>query len=91
MTVAADTGKSVPQIALNWLLQRPTVVHDPHWCTGRDSSCVKISARSAGSCRKSKWRGVDAGQRSHAAVSLSTRIGTDRCAERTAPPVPGTR
>jgi len=23
--VAADTGKSVPQIALNWLLQRPTV------------------------------------------------------------------
>ena len=24
-TVAAETGKSVPQIALNWLLQRPTV------------------------------------------------------------------
>ena len=24
-TVAADTGKTVPQIALNWLLQRPTV------------------------------------------------------------------
>lgn len=23
--VAADTGKSVPQVALNWLLQRPTV------------------------------------------------------------------
>jgi aryl-alcohol dehydrogenase-like predicted oxidoreductase len=23
--VAAETGKSVPQIALNWLLQRPTV------------------------------------------------------------------
>jgi aryl-alcohol dehydrogenase-like predicted oxidoreductase len=24
-TVAAETGKSVPQVALNWLLQRPTV------------------------------------------------------------------
>ena len=23
--VAAETGKSVPQIAINWLLQRPTV------------------------------------------------------------------
>jgi aryl-alcohol dehydrogenase-like predicted oxidoreductase len=23
--IAAETGKSVPQIALNWLLQRPTV------------------------------------------------------------------
>ncbi|RZA28677.1 MAG: aldo/keto reductase, partial [Lysobacteraceae bacterium] len=23
--VAAETGKSIPQIALNWLLQRPTV------------------------------------------------------------------
>ena len=23
--VAADTGKSVPQVAINWLLQRPTV------------------------------------------------------------------
>ena len=23
--VAAETGKTVPQIALNWLLQRPTV------------------------------------------------------------------
>ncbi len=23
--MAAETGKSVPQIALNWLLQRPTV------------------------------------------------------------------
>ena len=25
--VAAETGKSVPQIALNWLLQRPTVAN----------------------------------------------------------------
>jgi aryl-alcohol dehydrogenase-like predicted oxidoreductase len=24
-TISAQTGKSVPQIALNWLLQRPTV------------------------------------------------------------------
>ena len=24
-SVAAETGKTVPQIALNWLLQRPTV------------------------------------------------------------------
>src|SRR5215831_14372297 len=24
-TVAAETGKTVPQVALNWLLQRPTV------------------------------------------------------------------
>jgi aryl-alcohol dehydrogenase-like predicted oxidoreductase len=31
--VAAETGKSIPQIALNWLLQRPTV------------SCVLIGAR----------------------------------------------
>ena len=23
--IAADTGKSIPQVALNWLLQRPTV------------------------------------------------------------------
>jgi len=23
--IAAETGKSVPQVALNWLLQRPTV------------------------------------------------------------------
>jgi aryl-alcohol dehydrogenase-like predicted oxidoreductase len=25
--VAAETGKSVPQIAINWLLQRPTVAN----------------------------------------------------------------
>ena len=25
IVVAAETGKTVPQIALNWLLQRPTV------------------------------------------------------------------
>jgi aryl-alcohol dehydrogenase-like predicted oxidoreductase len=25
--VAKETGKTVPQIALNWLLQRPTVVN----------------------------------------------------------------
>jgi len=24
-TIAAETGKSVPQVAINWLLQRPTV------------------------------------------------------------------
>jgi aryl-alcohol dehydrogenase-like predicted oxidoreductase len=24
-TIAAETGKTVPQIAINWLLQRPTV------------------------------------------------------------------
>ena len=24
-TIAAETGKSVPQVALNWLLQKPTV------------------------------------------------------------------
>ena len=28
--LAAETGKTVPQIALNWLLQRPTVVHARH-------------------------------------------------------------
>jgi aryl-alcohol dehydrogenase-like predicted oxidoreductase len=32
-SVASETGKTVPQIALNWLLQRPTV------------SCVIIGAR----------------------------------------------
>ena len=26
--VAKETGKTVPQIALNWLLQRPTVAND---------------------------------------------------------------
>jgi aryl-alcohol dehydrogenase-like predicted oxidoreductase len=31
--VARDTGKTVPQIAINWLLQRPTV------------ACVIIGAR----------------------------------------------
>ena len=25
--VAKETGKSIPQIALNWLLQRPTVAN----------------------------------------------------------------
>jgi aryl-alcohol dehydrogenase-like predicted oxidoreductase len=25
VAVAAETGKTVPQVALNWLLQRPTV------------------------------------------------------------------
>jgi aryl-alcohol dehydrogenase-like predicted oxidoreductase len=25
--VAAETGKTVPQVALNWLLQRPTVAN----------------------------------------------------------------
>jgi aryl-alcohol dehydrogenase-like predicted oxidoreductase len=38
--IAAETGKSVPQIAINWLLQRPTV------------SSVIIGARSEAQLRQ---------------------------------------
>jgi aryl-alcohol dehydrogenase-like predicted oxidoreductase len=33
--VAAETGKTVPQIALNWLLQRPHRRHGYHWRSQR--------------------------------------------------------
>ena len=46
--VAAETGKTVPQVAINWLLRRPTVVVRDHRRAQRGSSCATISARSAG-------------------------------------------
>ena len=45
--VAAETGKSVPQVALNWLLATPTV--STIIVGARDeSNCARISAPSAG-------------------------------------------
>jgi aryl-alcohol dehydrogenase-like predicted oxidoreductase len=45
--VAAETGKTIPQIALNWLLQRPTV-STVLIGARNDASCATTSARSAG-------------------------------------------
>ena len=49
--VAAETGKTVPQIALNWLLQRPTVSTSSSARATRNS-CARTSARSAGTSRR---------------------------------------
>jgi hypothetical protein len=67
--VATETGRSVPQIALNWLLRRPSV------------STVLIGARSEAQLRDNlggNWlaafHGTDdaagQGERTHAALSL---------------------
>ena len=40
----AETGKTVPQIALNWLLQRPTV-SSVSSARATKSSCGRTSAR----------------------------------------------
>ena len=45
--IAKETGKTVPQIALNWLLQRPTVSTSSSARATR-SNCAKTSAPSAG-------------------------------------------
>ena len=45
--VAEETGKSVPQIALNWLLQRPTVANVIVGARN-ENSCARTSAPSAG-------------------------------------------
>ena len=68
-TVAAETGKTVPQVALNWLLQRPTV------------SSVIIGARNRGAIAAEPGRGglesdrgtggrAGQGQRNAAGLSL---------------------
>ena len=36
--VAAETGKTVPQVALNWLLQRPTCFDSHHWRAQRGAT-----------------------------------------------------
>ena len=80
--VAAETGKSVPQVALNWLLQRPTV------------SSVIIGARDEEQLRQNLaaegWNltaeqeaALDRGERTAArpiltGINVNFRIGT-RC------------
>ena len=53
--VAKETGKTVPQIAMNWLLQRPTV---SSIIIGREtkSNCGRTSASSDGICRRHRSR-----------------------------------
>ena len=51
---AAETGKTVPQVALNWLLQRPTYFHVSSSARATKNSCVKTSAQSAGALRLSR-------------------------------------
>ena len=36
-----ETGKTVPQIALNWLLQRPTVANVDHWRAERGAAAAE--------------------------------------------------
>ena len=45
--VAKETGKTVPQVALNWLLQRPTVASVIS-ARATKNSCGRTSARWAG-------------------------------------------
>lgn len=82
--VAKDTGKTVPQVALNWLLQRPTV------------SSVIIGARDAAQLRQNLgaagWRlspahiaALDAASARHPAYPYWHQRGF---AERNPPPVP---
>ena len=60
--VAKETGKTVPQIALNWLLQRPTV------------SSVIVGARNEEQLRRESRRGrVEADARSDCAAGQSQR------------------
>jgi len=53
--IAKETGKTVTQIALNWLLQRPTVSTIIVGARTK-SSCARTSARSAGTLRRRKLR-----------------------------------
>ena len=46
--VAKETGKSVPQVALNWLLQRPTRFDRRHRRAQRGTAAGPIWARWAG-------------------------------------------
>ena len=46
--VAQETGKTVPQIALNWLLQRPIGGDTSSSAPATRSSCARTSAPSAG-------------------------------------------
>ncbi len=41
-------GKTVPQIALNWLLQRPSVAKRDHRCSQRGAASTRTSGPSAG-------------------------------------------
>jgi aryl-alcohol dehydrogenase-like predicted oxidoreductase len=50
--VAAETGKTVAQVSLNWLLQRPTVCKHHHWCKERRTAKTKYCRNRLGSyCR----------------------------------------
>ena len=46
--VAAETGKTIPQIALNWLLQPPDGLQRHHRRAQRGAAASRTSARSAG-------------------------------------------
>ena len=43
--VAEETGKTVPQIAINWLLQRPTVLLGHHRCPQRGAAAPEPRRR----------------------------------------------
>ena len=67
--VAAETGKTVPQIALNWLLQRPTVATRHHRRAQRGAAAAEPRRgrleSDAGAGRQARRR-----ERGHADVSL---------------------
>ncbi len=57
--IAAETGKTVAQIALNWLLQRPTRRDRADRRARTRHSCARTSARSAGISRPSRSPRLD--------------------------------
>ena len=58
--VAKETGKTVPQIALNWLLQRPTVSNGDHRRARRRAAARTISALWAGALTPEQVARLDA-------------------------------
>ncbi len=70
--VARETGKSIPQVALNWLLQRPSVASV---IIGAETkrSCGKTWGPSIGTCRRA---GRETRCRQHRAVAVSVLAPT---------------
>ena len=58
--VAAETGKTVPQIALNWLLQRPSVVDGHHRRAQRGAAAAEPRRGRLEPDAPSRWRQLDA-------------------------------
>ena len=57
--VAAETGKTVPQIAINWLLQRPTVATRADRRTRRGAAARQPRRRRLAALTPSRWRALD--------------------------------